>query len=205
LLLLSSIACTVSFSNKDLSAPFSSLPLHVVMFGRPGAGKSTVADMVVKRLQDRRIPVLGLDLDVCVSPQMRDNFRKGVYPTLAERRQFAQEACDYVENEMRRSSSAHVAIVSFSFVNTDLREIYRERFPHADWILVDTSEQEANQRIAKRLGHFYKGGLMESGDGLASRFAPVTFPHAVLSGTDSMERNADKVLRRIVEALEPAS
>merc|ERR1711924_122109 len=48
-------------------------------------------------------------------------------------------------------------IVSFSFVNTDLRDIFRSRFPNAEWILIETGQEECNKRINERKGHFYKG------------------------------------------------
>ena len=51
------------------------------------------------------------------------------------------------------------AIVSYSFVKTDLRDIYRARFPHAVWALVDTAEKEATDRVKQREGHLFKGAL----------------------------------------------
>ena len=53
-----------------------------------------------KLLLKSDIDCLGLDLDVCVSPSMRDNFAKGIYPSLSERREFAKTACQYVESEI---------------------------------------------------------------------------------------------------------
>lgn len=61
----------------------------VVVFGRPGAGKTAVADRAVELLllhpqqQSLRsssiLRPIGLDLDVCVPQWMRDNFAKGFY------------------------------------------------------------------------------------------------------------------------------
>ncbi|EOD12121.1 hypothetical protein EMIHUDRAFT_213894 [Emiliania huxleyi CCMP1516] len=61
-----------------------------ILFGRPGAGKSTVADAVLAAADGG--DVFGEDLDVCVPLWMRDNFARGVYPTLPQRRAFAQAA-----------------------------------------------------------------------------------------------------------------
>lgn len=66
---------------------------------------------------------VGLDLDACIPQWMRDNFDHCVqYPSLA------LGACDqYVDTKLKAQSSlqtgpniAMTAIVSFSFVNTDL-------------------------------------------------------------------------------------
>ena len=119
---------------------------------------------------------------------MRENFSRGVYPTLRERQQFAAICCDYVQEQQQQQQSRnmmeetkkkttdhqtdsprrpldtdddaahdHVLLVSFSFVNTDLRDAFRQRFPAAHWILLDTPEPEAQRRMDVREGHFYKG------------------------------------------------
>ncbi len=159
----------------------------LVIFGRPGAGKTTVSEKVIEllvqetsdshtdihtadldtksnicKLSDRYTQV---DLDVCVPQWMRDNFAKGMYPTLAQRQEFALGACDYVDQELKEFikklpstlPSPPAMIISFSFVNTDLRDTFRSRFPHATWILVDTSDEISLERIQMRQGHFYKG------------------------------------------------
>ena len=66
----------------------------LIIFGRPGAGKSTIADRLVTHPDADG--AYNVDLDVCVPQWMRDNFAKGVYPTLAERQAFASDAADYV-------------------------------------------------------------------------------------------------------------
>jgi len=125
------------------------------------------------------------------------------------------------------TSSSRYCIVSFSFVNDDLREIYRSRFPSAKWVLVDTNEEEAQRRVDAREGHFYKGkkktkeehnstprddgGGGGGGDDIITRaadvddvnnsewnFQPVTFRHIVLDGNSPAEVNADKVVQIIV-------
>ena len=88
---------------------------------------------------------------------MRDNFAKGVYPTLDERNAFAETAADHVEACVADQGDDKPCVISFSFVNEDLRCSFRNRFPLARWVLVDTSEDDAAERIARREGHFYKG------------------------------------------------
>ena len=152
---------------------------------------------------------------------LQDNFAKGVYPTLAERTAFISNACDYVshkinsaQNENQPDNKALVPIISFSFVNTDLRVEFRKRFPHSVWILVDTSEELAEERILSREDHFYKGSggsTQHEEGGLATtktvessdaddkdnsewEFKPVDFPHVVLDGNDEVVANAEKIV-----------
>ena len=146
----------------------------IVIFGRPGAGKSTVANAAIAQAKASGIGnTLALDLDVCVPQWMRDNFAKGIYPTLQQRKEFALSACDYVDSKLssdatsaaddvknhdiERSADVSAAIISFSFVNTDLRDVFRERFPDARWALMDVTDEVAKERIDAREDHFYKG------------------------------------------------
>ena len=82
---------------------------------------------------------------------------------------------------------------------------------------MDTTEEEAGQRILSRQGHFYKGKVVSSGqtqqqeekkitsnrrpgsDNEDWNFAPVTFDHVVLDGTRSVDENAEIVARGLVK------
>jgi len=207
---------------KTVSAlqPMEQLSLFVV-FGRPGSGKTTVANKAFELLSlhndnintcnNKHHECVELDLDVFISQVMRDNFSKGIYPSLEERNEFAIGACDHVEKQLgEKLLNFHQqkvdlsAIISFSFVNTDLRDIFRYRFPSAEWVLIDTSEEECTKRIHEREGHFYKGGkpvkkeINNKEDNSEWKFSPVTFPHIVLDGNDHIEDNAKKVVKQIL-------
>lgn len=212
-------------------------PQVMVVFGRPGAGKTTVANRVVEKLlantgnddndvATRPAPattttqksqtVVGLDLDVCVPQWMKDNFSQGIYPTLRQRQDFMKDACAYVQEQMDSRADTMgggTYLVSFSFVNTDLRDGFREAFPYAQWALIDTTPEEAQVRIEQREGHFYKGappaaaaaeGVTETNDTETPsedvqdnpewQFAPVDFEHICLPGNDSVDANADRVI-----------
>ena len=206
------------------------VPLLVV-FGRPGAGKSVVADGVFEKIEEESNGILGknhklvcIDLDVCVPQWMRDNFANGIYPTLEERQEFALSACDYVERciekEKERFNPGKVAtIISFSFVNTHLRDTFRGYFPQTKWVLMDTNEGEAKRRIDMREGHFYKGKVSKNDESKPSSseevetekldtdnsdwaFAPVSFPHEVLDGNSPIETNVQKVSSILEKLLE---
>lgn len=180
-----------------------------------------VVSSELKSRNDKDIECVALDLDVCVTQLMRDNFGKGIYPTLEERKVFALDACDYVEKQLaeiceqqEEGPDSICAIISFSFVNTDLRDIFRERFPSAEWILIDTSEEECTKRINEREGHFYKGEInmddtasetsdealeTDEKDNSEWKFAPVDFPHVILDGFNSVEDNAKKIVEKILQ------
>ena len=185
-----------------------------------------MADAAVQLLEkDHDVCCLGLDLDVCVPQWMRDNFANGIYPTLNERTAFAFDCCDYVERALEQKSSLQTpnlgAIISFSFVNTDLRDVFRSRFPHAVWVLIDTTEDEATRRINLRQDHFYKGKQGDpseihvvaedekgtdpnEGDDVDNSewaFAPVTFDHIALDGTKGVEENAKYIAQVLRNAL----
>jgi energy-coupling factor transporter ATP-binding protein EcfA2 len=219
----------------------------VVVFGKAGAGKTTVADCAIQLLVEQNansqqlsgstsstgVCPVGLDLDVCVPQWMRDNFSAGIYPTLEQRNEFALSCCDHVElsllqfeNEKQQANDPRLmaGVVSFSFVNTDLRDVFRARFPLATWVLVDTADEEAKLRIEQREGHFYKGktdASLSSGEITEAKkeeapdspdsdkdnsdwdFAPVTFHHVLLNGYDPIEKNAEKVAKILTQALSP--
>lgn len=179
-----------------------SVPKMAIVFGRPGAGKTTIANEAIPLFPDYIGTVIGFDLDVYVPQWMKDNFAKGIYPTGEQRQEFAVGACDQIERQLDEQRPT-ACVVSFSFVNADLRNVFRSRFPNAIWALVSTTEEEAKQRIAQREGHFYKGTPTEgqekdheeaSNSDLSEwDFAPVEFPHVILPGIDSIKVNAQRV------------
>jgi len=192
----------------------------IVIFGRPGAGKTTLSNHVVKIIAAYKKKVLALDLDVCVPQWMRDNFSNGIYPNLEQRQEFASSACDFVAAKLKQIDDViSSVIVSFSFVNTDLRDAFRERFPDAIWVLMDVTDEIAKERIDAREGHFYKGAPALSNDEKKNRispseqeetklydnnednsawnFAPVTFAHINLNGRKQVDDNARHLLANV--------
>jgi len=171
--------------------------------------------------KERTVRFLHLDLDCCIPKWMKENFSKGIYPTLEQRLQFASDGAEYVKNEIRDIFSSfrpNLALISFSFVNSDLRESFIESFqqefsvPNENqnekissilhWILMDTSVKECNGRILKREGHFYEN---QNNEFIAKEiesewiFAPVTFEHLRLDGQLPIQYNASVVFNHIQE------
>ena len=185
-----------------------------IVFGRPGAGKTTISTKAIELCSSNNTSnnnvslIKALDLDICVPQWMRDNFAKGIYPTLEERRVFAYNACDYLDKEISELSfvaeNKVAVIVSFSFVNKDLRDIFRDRFAEARWVLIDTNDKVARDRIDQREGHFFKNKSIsrsahhDEGKGYDDsewKFSPVDFDHTCLNGLNPIEENANNLLR----------
>jgi gluconate kinase len=147
----------------------------------------------------------------------QDNFSKGVYPTLEQRADFISNASQYTKGEIL---TAHqkviprplIVVVSFSFVNTKLRAAFRDAFPAAHWILVDTHKDLAKERILCREGHFYKAESLNNSeveknssnetnnamvDNSEWEFQSVDFPHVVLDGRDTVDTNSKLILKFI--------
>lgn len=157
----------------------------------------------------------------------QDNFAKGIYPSLKQRFDFVSDACVYVDNQIQSAftipNSQVVVIISFSFVNTDMRVAFREKYPCCHWILVDTKQHVADERITTREGHFYKGAQntmnarlnqhtnpqnnttsqsedkadIDSGENSEWEFQPVAFDHTVLDGCDTINYNAIRIVELI--------
>lgn len=199
-------------------------PAIFVIFGRPGSGKSTLSGMASQKLKD----CATIDLDVCVTNEMKENFDKGIYPSHEERGnilyimhpgynqitfiihsllfivQFMENACKYLEEKIcSRKSSSTSCLVSFSFVNDDMRQVFRKKFKTARWILYDTPNDIAEDRIAKRQGHFYKGA--PAGHKKERRgeweFEKIHFNHQRIDGTKELQGNADLLAAFVRENL----
>jgi len=218
----------------------------VVVFGRPGAGKTSIAETAMQLTQQKykhdtytqddifliNNNCILLDLDVCIPNWMKENFAQGIYPTLEERLEFAKIACNYIHQQMIISNNdgrmiddeqkqkqplrKHLnVIISFSFVNVDLREYFSSQFPYAKWALVDVNYKTAQERIDQREGHFYKGAPPKSSSSIETStvaaaqgdhqkqeendnsqwdFAPVDFDHVILDGLLPIEHNANRVV-----------
>ena len=227
--------------------------LHVILFvvfGIPGAGKTTIAKQVVKKLSSsntgtsvdnndnktasfattllKNYVLLDLDLDDCVPEWMRLNFAQGIYPTLQQRNEFAVSCCNYVNESIRAvkessnpegtSTKPILVIVSFSFVNDDLRTNFRNEFPDSHWILINTSETEAQRRIEQRSNHFYKGkisnhdadchesvGTRTGRDNNEWNFATVKFLHTIINGHQPIEETSSEIVAVIHTTIRKSS
>ena len=119
---------------------------------------------------------------------------------MEERADFMQEACKYIDNTIRSTkfdrTKQKVIIISFSFVNTDLRDIFIRSFPSAKWILINTNDALAEIRLAAREKHFYKGAPKNVGD--EWKFAKVSFDHLDIDGSQTADKNTNKIVNLIV-------
>ena len=181
--------------------------LIVVLFGRPGSGKSTIAEASMKLEFSKTWKYI--DLDNCITDLMKENFSKGIYPTVKEREAFINSCCKYTRTEYDKFANHenfNVLLVTFSFVNIDMRIIYRNFFPNSKWVLVDTDESEASQRIKLRKDHFYDNTVDKKkieGEDCTNdwNFDPVDFEHKHLDGRSSVDSNAQEIANFIASSL----
>jgi CO dehydrogenase nickel-insertion accessory protein CooC1 len=76
-----------------------------VICGRPGAGKSTLATQLqLQQPQQEAFPLHFIDLDVCITDEMKENFAMGQYPTLEQRASFMQACIAYTRAQLADSS-----------------------------------------------------------------------------------------------------
>jgi gluconate kinase len=126
-----------------------------------------------------------------------------IQQNLSQREAFATDACNYVAKAIDDGVAVgtDAAIVSFSFVNTDLRTIFRKRFPKSEWLLIETNDAEASNRIKQRTGHFYNGNTSrekmsepehdnDAGRNSEWTFAAVDFQHTIVDGMLPIGDNA---------------
>jgi gluconate kinase len=111
-----------------------------------------------------------------------------------------REACKYTRSAISATKfddlKRKIVIISFSFVNTDLRDIFAEEFPLARWIHINTSESLAEKRLAAREKHFYKGAPENVGD--EWKFAAVDFDHLDVDGSQNVEDSSLRIAEYIV-------
>ena len=89
-----------------MSSSVTLRPMFVIC-GRPGAGKSTLATQLQLQLQQPQqeaFPLHFIDLDVCITDEMKENFAMGQYPTLEQRAKFMQACIAYTPAQLADSS-----------------------------------------------------------------------------------------------------
>merc|ERR1711933_117052 len=114
----------------------------IVLFGKGGAGKNTISNAALSLIQRDEIfsssKVINIDLDICIPSWMKINF--------------IETACSHVQLQIYKmksqsQSSIIFVIITFSFINDDIRYIFRQKFPYAIWVLVDVSEELSQERM----------------------------------------------------------
>jgi hypothetical protein len=111
-----------------------------------------------------------------------------------------------IDERYKANKNISKCIVSFSFVNNDMRCIFREKFPSSKWILLDTSDEIVSLRISQRKGHFYDGEVVDKMknihmyntykvDNLESNFEAIDYDHFIINGEDPIEFNVNKILK----------
>lgn len=172
---------------------------HAVLFGRPGAGKTTTAKAIQDMKAENGIKLVPFELDPYVPKEIIDVFMAGGYPSVEMRVAFV-EKCTEIVKAIRETlaeateggSTLKVGLLVIqAFPHEDMRAVYRAAFPDAEWFLVDTADEVAGERVRAREGHFYKH------DTLPVPFEEIDFPHTAYEGTTDPAENAKQILEKM--------
>jgi gluconokinase len=160
-------------------------PLHVVVMGVAGCGKSAVGELIAKAL---KLPFI--EGDAFHPPANIEKMRSGVPLGDADRAGWL----DALANELAARPQGAVLTCSA------LKRAYRDRLRAASadlrFVHLSLPQAEAQRRVASRPGHFYPPALV------ASQFAALEDP-AGEPGVVTVDAclPLDEVARRAVEAL----
>lgn len=141
---------------KTLDQPMSAVcaPLHVVVMGVSGCGKSTVASAVAKRLQLDMVD--GDDLHLAESVE---KMRSGVALTDADRWPWLDRIGDYLA---QATPTQKGRIVACSALKRVYRDRIRERAGSVVFVFLDGDAELIRQRMARRAGHYMPTELLDS-------------------------------------------
>jgi gluconokinase len=158
-------------------------PLHIVVMGVSGAGKSAVGERLAKAL---RLPLI--EGDQFHPPANIEKMRQGLPLDDADRAGWL----DRLGVELARHPRG--AVLACSALKRAYRDKLRQAVPALAFVHLNLTQDQAQQRVASRGGHFYPPSLV------ASQFEALEDPSQeagvlVLDGTLSL----DVVTQRAVE------
>lgn len=131
--------------------PFALAPLHVVVMGVAGCGKSVVGTEIAQRLQ---LPLV--EGDDFHPPGNIAKMREGVPLTDADRVGWLER----LAAELRARPAG--AVLTCSALKRSYRDTLRTGAPALHFLHLALSPQQALQRVASRTDHFYPPSLVAS-------------------------------------------
>lgn len=160
-------------------------PMHVVVMGVAGCGKSEVGERVARAL---RLPLI--EGDAFHPPSNIEKMRSGVPLDDADRAGWL----DVLARELGRRPQG--AVLACSALKRAYRDRLRAACPGLRFVHLALPESEAQRRVASRPGHFYPPALV------ASQFAALEDPsgEAGVVAVDAC-RPVDEVAMQAVAAL----
>jgi gluconokinase len=164
-------------------APTPAQPLHVVVMGVAGCGKSVVGAELAARIG---LPLVeGDDFHPLANIE---KMRAGVPLTDADRADWLRRLAD----ELRRQPQG--AVLTCSALKRSYRDILRAAVPRLHFVHLALSPQQAMERVKARTDHFYPPSLV------ASQFEALEDPASeplvhVVDATKHVERLVDDAAR----------
>ncbi len=157
----------------------------IVVMGGSGAGKSTVARRVARRL--------GWDFEEGDALHPTANVAKmaaGVPLTDEDRRPWLEAVASWIDAEL--DAGRHGVITCSA-----LKRAYRDqlRRPGVMFVYLDVPRAELQRRLARRRGHFMPASLLDSQ--LATLEPPTVDEDAVTIGTDALRDDVQRIVTAI--------
>ncbi|HXD42700.1 MAG TPA: gluconokinase [Ramlibacter sp.] len=126
-------------------------PLHVVVMGVAGSGKSAVGGQIAQRL---RLPLI--EGDEFHPPRNIEKMRQGLPLDDQDRAGWL----DRLGRELLRRPGG--AVLTCSALKRAYRDTLRAPVPDLHFVHLELSQEQALQRVAARGGHFYPPSLVAS-------------------------------------------
>ncbi|QJW85245.1 gluconokinase [Ramlibacter terrae] len=163
-------------------------PLHVVVMGVAGCGKSLAGALLAQRLQ---LPLI--EGDDFHPPENIEKMRQSVPLTDADRAHWLER----LAGELRRHPEG--AVLTCSALKRNYRDTLRAGAPDLRFVHLALTQHQALERVASRTDHFYPPSLV------ASQFEALEDPSGepgvhVADGTAHVERIVETAARWLAGA-----
>lgn len=150
--------------------------MQIIIFGKPGCGKTTLGKLVAKKLQ---IPFR--DIDDTIPPYFKELNRKGVLVP-------PKDVLSYFLKEIEDIKKINSFVGAQVFLKDQYAWMIFNVLPQAKFFYLDVPDVILKKRLKQR-EHFYKEELHEK-----AVFETVTIPHKVIDGTKSVEELAKTII-----------
>lgn len=172
-------------------------PCVVWLTGLPGAGKSTIADCL-----ERKLHAMGLHTYVLDGDNVRTGLNKDLGFTPEERSENVRRVAETAKIMLDAGLIVIVALVS-PFKSD--RRAARDLFNHGEFIevFIDTPAGICIQRDPKGLYAKAQAGAMPNMTGIGQRYEPPEEPEVILDGTADLNASAAHLAEVISAAADP--
>lgn len=160
----------------------------LIIFGKPGAGKSFVADVT-----EHTFDFFTYNGDTDIPPDMKDALFQKQEITDTMREQFLD---NMIASVASLSKTHDNLMVHQTFIKEFMRKKVLDTFPYAKFILVEADDAIREKRYMKR--KYFNLGLPYL-HRMTNLFEPVQIPHSIIKNNDEgathITEQLDKIIR----------